>query len=127
MVTGCFDFFAQKLKTDLGLDFAFANRLEIKDGALTSKVLGQVIAAVGKAQLVNQTAAQEGILLDQVVVVDGANDALMLGQAGLGIAYNAKRGLDKVANVALGREGLAHLFHLLGVTDDDVKEAHASL
>lgn len=127
VVTGDFDFFAQKLKTDLGLDFAFANRLEIKDGALTGKVLGQVIDAVGKAQLVNQTVAQEGILLDQVVVVgDGANDALMLGQAGLGIAYNAKRALDKVANVALGREGLAHLFHLLGVTDDDVKEAHAS-
>jgi phosphoserine phosphatase len=126
VVTGGFDFFADKLKEDLGLDFAFANRLEIKDGALTGRVLGQVIDAVGKAQLVNQTACGQGIGLDQVVVVgDGANDALMLGQAGLGIAYNAKRALDKVANVALGRQGLSNLFHLLGVTEQDVKEAHA--
>ncbi len=127
VVTGGFDFFAEHLRQRLSLDFAFANRLEIRDGALTGKVLGQVIDAVGKAQLVNQTAREQGIMLDQVVVVgDGANDALMLGQAGLGIAYNAKRALDKVANVALGRHGLANLFHLLGVTDDDVKEAHAS-
>jgi phosphoserine phosphatase len=126
VVTGGFDFFAEHLKEALSLDFAFANRLEIKDGALTGRVLGEVIDAVGKAQLVSQTACAQGIGLDQVVVVgDGANDALMLGQAGLGIAYNAKRALDKVANVALGREGLANLFHLLGVTEDDVKEAHA--
>ncbi len=125
--TGGFDFFAEHLRQRLSLDFAFANRLEIRDGALTGKVLGQVIDAVGKAQLVNQTAREQGIMLDQVVVVgDGANDALMLGQAGLGIAYNAKRALDKVANVALGRTSLTNLFHLLGVTDDDVKEAHAS-
>jgi phosphoserine phosphatase len=126
VVTGGFDFFAEHLKETLKLDFAFANRLEIKDGALSGRVLGEVIDAVGKAQLVSQTACAQGIGLDQVVVVgDGANDALMLGQAGLGIAYNAKRALDKVANVALGREGLANLFHLLGVTEDDVKEAHA--
>ncbi|MBI5524638.1 MAG: phosphoserine phosphatase SerB [Desulfarculus sp.] len=126
VVTGGFDFFADHLKQRLNLDFAFANRLEIKDGALTGRVLGQVIDAVGKAQIVNQTACEQGILLDQVVVVgDGANDALMLGQAGLGIAYNAKRALDQVANVALGREGLARLFHLLGLADEEAPEAPA--
>ncbi|MBI4800696.1 MAG: phosphoserine phosphatase SerB [Desulfarculus sp.] len=126
VVTGGFDFFADHLKESLGLDYAFANRLEIKDGALSGRVLGQVIDAVGKAQIVNQTACEQGILLDQVVVVgDGANDALMLGQAGLGIAYNAKRALDKVANVALGRHSLARLFHLLGLADEDVLEAPA--
>ena len=118
MVTGGFDFFALHLQARLGLDFAFANRLEIKDGALTGRVLGTIIDAVGKAQIVNQTACQQGIMLDQVVVVgDGADNALMLGQAGLGIAYNAKRALDKVADVALGRESLANLFHLLGIAE----------
>jgi phosphoserine phosphatase len=47
----------------------------------------------------------------------------MLGQAGLGIAYNAKKGLDRVANVALGRARMAHIFHLLGITEEDIEEA----
>ncbi len=126
VVTGGFDYFADHLKARLGLDYAFANRLEIKNGALTGRVPGQVLDAAQKAHIVNQTACDQGILLDQVVVVgDGANDALMLGQAGLGIAYNAKRALDRVANVSLGRNSLTNLFHLLGITQEDVREALA--
>jgi phosphoserine phosphatase len=124
VVTGGFHFFADHLKEKLGLDYAYSNRLEIKKGALTGRVEGGVIDAAEKARIVNQTACDEGILLDQTVVVgDGANDALMLGQAGLGIAYNAKRGLDRVANVALGRARLVHIFHLLGITEEDIEEA----
>jgi phosphoserine phosphatase len=124
VVTGGFDFFSNHLKEKLHLDFAHANRLEVKKGVLTGRVLGKIIDAAEKARIVNQTACDEGILLDQTVVVgDGANDALMLGQAGLGIAYNAKRGLDRVANVALGRARLAHIFHLLGITEEDIDEA----
>ena len=124
VVTGGFDFFSNHLKEKLHLDFAHANRLEIKKGALTGRVLGKVLDASEKARIVNQTACNEGILLDQTVVVgDGANDALMLGQAGLGIAYNAKKRLDRVANVALGRAQLAHIFHLLGITEEDIDEA----
>jgi phosphoserine phosphatase len=126
VVTGGFDFFSNHLKEKLRLDFAHANRLEIKKGALTGRVLGNVLDAAEKARIVNQTACDEGILLDQTVVVgDGANDALMLGQAGLGIAYNAKKRLDRVANVALGRARLAHIFHLLGITEEDIDEAMA--
>ncbi len=124
VVTGGFDFFAQHLKERLGLDWAFANRLEIKDGKLTGRVLGEVLDAAAKARIVNQTACDAGIVLDQVVVVgDGANDALMLGQAGLGIAFNAKPSLDPVANVSLGRGGMTNLLHLLGITEEDIKEA----
>ncbi|UCF83102.1 MAG: phosphoserine phosphatase SerB [Desulfobacteraceae bacterium] len=124
VVTGGFDFFSNHLKEKLHLDFAHANRLEIKKGALTGRVLGKVLDAAEKARIVNQTACDEGILLDQTVVVgDGANDALMLGQAGLGIAYNAKKRLDRVANVALGRARLTHIFHLLGITEKDIDEA----
>jgi phosphoserine phosphatase len=126
LVTGGFDLFAARLQKRLGLDFAFANRLEVKGGRLTGRVEGDVVDAAKKAQLVNQTACEEGILLDQVVVVgDGANDALMLGQAGLGIAYNAKPALERVANVSVGRHRLTHLFHFLGVTQKDVAEARA--
>ncbi|UCB50829.1 MAG: HAD-IB family phosphatase, partial [Deltaproteobacteria bacterium] len=124
VVTGGFDFFADHLKEKLGFDYAYSNRVEIKKGALTGRVEGGVIDAAEKARIVNQIACDEGILLDQTVVVgDGANDALMLGQAGLGIAYNAKKGLDRVANVALGRARMAHIFHLLGITEEDIAEA----
>ena len=126
IVTGGFDFFADHMKDKLGFDFAFANKLEMKNGALTGKVVGQVVDAAQKARFVNQTACDEGILLDQTVCVgDGANDALMLAQAGLGIAYNAKKGLDRVANVSLGRSGMRDIFHLLGITEEDITEALA--
>lgn len=121
LVTGGFHYFADHLKDRLGLDFAFANRLEIKDGRLTGRIEGDVLDAMGKARIVNQVAAREGIILDQTVAVgDGANDALMLGQAGLGIAYNAKPGLDRAANVSLGRSRLMNILFLLGLGEDDV-------
>jgi len=124
LVTGGFDFFADYLKEWLGFDYAYSNRLELKNGALTGRVKGKIIDAAEKARIVNQISCDEGILLDQTVVVgDGANDALMLGQAGLGIAYNAKKRLDRVANVALGKARMAHIFHLLGITEEDIAEA----
>ncbi len=124
LITGGFDYFADHLKERLGLDFAFANRLEIKDGVVTGRILGPIIDASEKARLVNSVSSKEGILLDQVAAVgDGANDALMLGQAGLGIAYNAKPGLDRVASGSLGRSKLMNILYLLGITEDDVDEA----
>lgn len=126
VVTGGFDFFAQSLKERLGLDHAFANRLEAKAGKLTGRVLGEIIDAAGKARIVSQVACQRGIPMDQVVVVgDGANDALMLGQAGLGIAFNAKRRLQDAAHATLGRAGMTNLLHLLGVSEADIEEAMA--
>jgi len=124
VVTGGFDFFADDMKEKLGFDYAFSNRLELKRGVLTGRVEGKIVDAAEKARIVSQIACDEGILLDQTVVLgDGANDALMLGQAGLGIAYNAKRGLERVANVALGKDRMAHIFHLLGITEEDIAEA----
>ena len=124
IVTGGFDFFADYLKERLGFDFAYSNRLEIKNGVLSGHVTGKVIDAAEKARLVNQTACDLGIILDQTVVVgDGANDSLMLGQAGLAIAYNAKKALDRVANVSLSTTRMAHIFHLLGITEEDLREA----
>lgn len=124
IVSGGFDIFADYLKDKFSLDFAYANRLEIKNGALTGKVQGEIVDAAQKARSLNQTACDMGIPLDQVVAIgDGANDSLMLTQAGLGIAYNAKRALDRVANVALSKARFNHVFHLLGITEEDIEEA----
>lgn len=124
IVSGGFDIFADLLKEKFNLDFAFANRLEIENGTLTGKVQGDIVTAAQKARLVNRVACDAGIPLDQVVAVgDGANDALMLTQAGLGIAYNAKKALDRVANAALSHARFNHVFHLLGITEDDIEEA----
>jgi phosphoserine phosphatase len=124
IVSGGFDVFAEYLKDKFSLDFAYANRLEIENGALTGKLRGDIVDAAQKARILNQVSCDLGIPLDQVVAVgDGANDALMLSQAGLGIAYNAKPGLDRIANVALSRAHFNHIFHLLGITEEDIDEA----
>jgi len=124
IVTGGFDFFAEHLKERLGFDFAYANKLEFKDGALTGRLKGDIVDASQKARIVNQFSCDLKIPMDQLVVVgDGANDVLMLGQAGLSIAYNAKRALDRVAGAVLGKERMKHILHLLGITDEDVSEA----
>ena len=124
IVSGGFDIFTAHLKNKFNLDFAYANRLESRNGALTGKLEGEIIDASQKARLLNRLACDSGIPLDQVVAVgDGANDSLMLAQAGLGIAYNAKRGLDRAANAALSRAGFNHVFHLLGITEEDIAEA----
>ncbi len=122
VVSGGFHYFADYLKDRLGLDFAYANRLEIKGGKLTGRVLGEIVDNTFKAKIIHMLATQEGVLLDQTVAVgDGANDILMLGQAGLGIAYNAKGRLDRVANMSLGRTRLKNLLYLLGVTEEEME------
>jgi phosphoserine phosphatase len=126
LVTGGFDFFSDHLKAKYGFDFAFANKLEIKKGALTGHIAGRVVDGAEKARIVNHVSFEQGILLDQTVVVgDGANDALMLGQAGLGIAYNAHTKLDQVAQGSLGKSRLMNILHFLGITEEDIREALA--
>lgn len=122
VVSGGFHYFADYLKEKLGLDFAYANRLEVKGGKLTGRVVGEIVDNTFKAKIIHILASQEGVLLDQTVAVgDGANDILMLGQAGLGIAYNAKGRLDRVANMSLGRARLKNLLYLLGVTEEEME------
>ena len=124
IVSGGFDIFADALKQRFNLDFAFANRLGVKNGALTGRLEGEIVDAASKARIVNRVACDMGIPLDQIVAVgDGANDSLMLAQAGLGIAYNAKMGLDRAANAALSKARFNHIFHLLGITEEDINEA----
>lgn len=122
VVSGGFHYFADYLKDKLGLDFAYANRLEVKGGKLTGRVVGEIVDSTFKAKIIHMVASREGVLLDQTVAIgDGANDILMLGQAGLGIAYNAKGRLNRVANMSLGRARLKNLLYLLGVTEEEME------
>jgi len=121
LVSGGFDYFVNFLKERLTLDFAFANRLEIKNGALTGKVLGKIVDSTYKAKIVNMVSTEEGVLLDQTVAIgDGANDGLMLGQAGLGIAYNAKEKLERAASMSLGRARLKNILYILGISEEEM-------
>jgi phosphoserine phosphatase len=93
----------------------------VKNGSLTGRVLGEILGNTEKARIVNQVAEQEGVLLDQTVAIgDGANDILMLGQAGLGIAYNAKEKVERVANMSLRRSRLKNILYILGITEEEM-------
>ncbi len=121
VVSGGFHYFADYLKEKMGLDFAYANQLEVKEGRLTGRVLGTIIDNSYKAKIVHMVSNEEGVLLDQTVAIgDGANDVLMLGQAGLGIAYNAKERLRRAANMSLGRTRLKNILYLLGISEDEM-------
>jgi phosphoserine phosphatase len=121
LVSGGFDYFSDFLREKLGLDFSYANQLEIKSGVLTGKVLGKIVDSTYKAKIVNMVSSEEGVLLDQTVAIgDGANDVLMLGQAGLGIAYNAKERLERAANMSLGRARLKNILYILGISDEEM-------
>jgi phosphoserine phosphatase len=124
ILSGGFEMFTEHLKTKLGLDFAFSNKLEIKNGALTGRVIGDIVDDARKAKLVNHVCKKHGVLLDQSVAIgDGANDRLMLGQAGLGIAYNAHKTLERSASMKLGRTRLMNILYILGITEEDVVDA----
>jgi len=121
LVSGGFHYFADFLKEKLGLDRAFANQLEIKNSSLTGRILGKIVDNTYKAKIVNLVADEEGVFLDQTVAIgDGANDILMLGQAGLGIAYNAKKSLERAANMSLGRARLKNILYILGITEEEM-------
>ncbi len=91
VVSGGFTFFTERLKARLGLDHALANTLEVADGRLTGRVLGEVVDARVKARFLRQICAGRGIEPRHAVAVgDGANDLLMMAEAGLGVAFHAK-------------------------------------
>jgi phosphoserine phosphatase len=127
VVSGGFRFFTDHLVETLGLDFAYANQLEVKDGVVTGRVKGDVIDGAAKARVVHDVANEMNIMLDQTVAIgDGLNDSLMLGQAGLGIAYNAKEGLDRAAGVRLAKTRLINILYILGVTEEDIASVEST-
>jgi phosphoserine phosphatase len=123
IISGGFSVAADRLRDSLGLDFAYANKLEIVDNKLSGKVEGPVVDAEKKADLLAWVAHKEGIPLEQTIAIgDGANDALMLAQAGLGIAFHAKASLRKSADTSVSSGGLEKILYLLGMNAHDVED-----
>ncbi len=116
VVSGGFTYFTDRLKEELGLDYAFGNELEIENGKLTGRIKGRIIDAEEKARIIEEIAKKEGISKENVVAVgDGANDRIMIENAGLGIAFNAKDVLKEVADGTLSKENLIGLACVLGL------------
>lgn len=116
LISGGFTFFANALKERLGLDYAFANELEIIDGKLTGEIEGTIVNAEQKAFLLKVIAQQEKISLEQVVAIgDGANDLPMLAAAGLGIAFHAKEIVKKEAQQHMSHGPMTSILYFLGI------------
>ncbi len=123
IISGGFSRAAEALKRRLGIDYAFSNNLEVEGGKLTGRVVGPIVNARRKAELLEVIAQLEGVTLDQVIAVgDGANDALMLEKAGLGIAFHAKPKLREAADTAITGAGLDAILYLLGISAREMKE-----
>ncbi|MBN1236305.1 MAG: phosphoserine phosphatase SerB [Methanotrichaceae archaeon] len=122
LISGGFTYFTNVLKERLGFDYTFANELEIKDGVLTGEIKGEIIDAEAKGGIIYRLAELEKISPDSIVAVgDGANDCLMIKNAGLGVAFNAKEVLKKVSDGSLSRENLLGLLNVLGLAEKETE------
>lgn len=119
-LSGGFTYFARFIQKHLGLDFMFANELEICNGKLTGRLKGKIIDGPAKAQLLKDIADQQGICLQQTIAVgDGANDLPMLESAGLGIAFHAKPLVKEKAKHNICFLGLDSILYFLGFQNRD--------
>lgn len=124
ILSGGFTYFARYLQDRLGMDYVYANELDIADGVVTGKIKGTIVDGARKAELLRQLAADEGVDLQQVIAVgDGANDLPMLSIAGLGIAFHAKPLVQKSAEQSISTLGLDAILYLLGFSDKYQKQA----
>jgi phosphoserine phosphatase len=115
LVSGGFTFFTARLQARLGLDYAHANVLEVREGKLTGKVTGGIVDALEKKRTVERVCAELGISPQQAIVMgDGANDLQMMSIAGLSVAFRAKPVVRAQAHVALNFSGLDALLTILG-------------
>jgi phosphoserine phosphatase len=124
ILSGGFLFFARHLQSRLGIDYVYANDLDIEDGLVTGEVRTPIVDGARKAELLKEIADEENISLEQVVAVgDGANDLPMLGIAGMGIAFRAKPLVRQTASHAVSFLGLDSLLYLIGVRERDLVES----
>ncbi|WP_308992879.1 phosphoserine phosphatase SerB [Mariniflexile litorale] len=118
ILSGGFTYFGHYLQKELGIDYVYANQLEIIDGVLTGGYLGDIVDGNKKAEYLREIALKEGIDIDQTIAVgDGANDLPMLNLAGLGIAFHAKPTVKDNAQSSISSIGLDGVLYLLGYHD----------
>jgi phosphoserine phosphatase len=122
LVSGGFSQVTDRLAVDLGIHYARANELEVADGILTGRILGEVVDRAGKARALCDFAREVGVPVESVVAIgDGANDLDMLEVAGLGIAYNAKAVVREAADTAVNVPYLDAILYLLGITREEIE------
>ena len=118
ILSGGFTYFGQYLQKKYGIDYVYANELEIIDGKLTGRYLGDVVDGKRKAELLRLIAQVEKVDIAQTIAVgDGANDLPMLGVAGLGIAFHAKPKVVANAKQSINTIGLDGVLYFLGFKD----------
>src|SRR4249919_1030014 len=126
LVSGGFSQITDRLAEDLDIHYALANELEIVDGTITGRILGDVVDRAGKAAAARYFAEQVGVPLESVVAIgDGANDLDMLEVAGLGIAYNAKALVQEAADTSVNVPYLDAIMYLLGISREEIESLDA--
>lgn len=123
ILSGGFTYFGNYLKEKFGIDYVYANQLEIVDGKLTGRYLGDIVDGKRKAELLRLLAQVENVDISQTIAVgDGANDLPMLSTAGLGIAFHAKPKVVANAQQAINTIGLDGVLYFLGFKDSYLDE-----
>jgi len=121
IISGGFKYFGLNLQKKLGIDYLYANDLEIQEGKLTGNLVGEIIDGPKKADLLKSIALIENIRLEQTVAVgDGANDLPMLSIAGLGVAFHAKPIVKEKAQRSISNVDLDGLLYLIGISEREI-------
>src|SRR5690606_3435928 len=124
LVSGGFTPIVESIARDLRIRHVRANELEVRDGQLTGRLVGQVVDRAGKAAALREFAATEGLPLSRTVAIgDGANDLDMLQSAGLGVAFNAKPVVRSQAHTSVNVPYLDTVLFLLGISREEIEEA----
>lgn len=123
ILSGGFTYFGEYLKRKFGIDYVYANELEIENGKLTGRYLGEIVDGKRKAELLRLLAQVEKVDIAQTIAVgDGANDLPMLSTAGLGIAFHAKPKVVENAEQSINTIGLDGVLYFLGFKDSYLDE-----
>ena len=123
ILSGGFTYFGEHLKRKFGIDYVYANELEIVDGKLTGRYIGEIVDGKRKAELLRLLAQVEKVDIAQTIAVgDGANDLPMLSTAGLGIAFHAKPKVVENAEQSINTIGLDGVLYFLGFKDSYLDE-----
>ncbi|GAB3996868.1 phosphoserine phosphatase SerB [Nocardioides marmoraquaticus] len=126
IVSGGFSQLTDRLAADLGIDYALANELEVVDGRLTGRVVGEIVDRQGKATALRRFAEAAGVPVAATIAIgDGANDLDMLAAAGLGIAFNAKPVVREQAQTSVNVPYMDAVLYLLGISREEVEAADA--
>lgn len=123
IISGGFEYFGKYLQQELGLDYVFANQLEIANGKITGNIKEDIIDGQKKAEILKTIAQVENISLKQTIAVgDGANDLPMISIAGLGVAFHAKPIVRQNAQRSISSVGLDSLLYLMGISEREIRQ-----